>query len=564
MDRRFQRNLYYRELPESPIENSIDIYSYLSGLAVEGQLKVRDHNLLLPTLPRSKLLLLLDITGPLLTELVLNLEVTTYIPLDQIIGLCPNILNLKLESLSGTLDQNQYQEYRYTQLPYCLPLQSLALCYVLVDPDTLLRVLESSPKLEELRLIKPVPYSRPVTGITNQFRWHFDDSFLREVARCCPKLKVAHISDDRTLSGPDYRGSELSFSKLLSFFPMIRHWGLPSIDLNSAMFVSMRNHTNTVTSLEILGAKSFENATTNHLHEFLCNSPQLLHLKAPYVEFPVHYFDLEGTLDWIAWNHEEHQRYNRLNRFSRLKLPYSSISTMPTSNDVLSSSLRRKIWACRNLKTLHLSFFGRCLLKVSREGRARVIFGYISRVCPRLQDLAIRKEMYFSLEAGLCLLTRLQELRSLKISATWDSWDVIGNVDWIPRDMSQSLRVEMASWTKLNTMESGTLYATSPFRSSTNAMDPRTMTEYVYSADDEHTDDHIIDGVDMRYLGRLKDLALYFRDRVFKNMPCWPHLEYIELHDLVKGYNDESRMINMAKTIQEHRPDIEVRCILNK
>ncbi|KAF9177620.1 hypothetical protein BGZ50_008540, partial [Haplosporangium sp. Z 11] len=52
----------------------------------------------------------------------------------------------------------------------------------------------------------------------------------------------------------------------------------------------------------------------------------------------------------------------------------------------------------------------------AHPGFTRVLFGYISRVCPHLQDLQINApRIAVSLEGGLCLLARLVNLESLSI-----------------------------------------------------------------------------------------------------------------------------------------------------
>ncbi|KAF9299491.1 hypothetical protein BGZ88_006531 [Linnemannia elongata] len=70
---------------------------------------------------------------------------------------------------------------------------------------------------------------------------------------------------------------------------------------------------------------------------------------------------------------------------------------------------RRAVWACRNLRTLHISIMEQDDKDCARYESSLVIFGYLSLVCPRLEELSIRSEwMALDDESGLCLLGRLK------------------------------------------------------------------------------------------------------------------------------------------------------------
>ncbi|KAF9202727.1 hypothetical protein BGZ49_007145 [Haplosporangium sp. Z 27] len=115
-------------------------------------------------------------------------------------------------------------------------------------------------------------------------------------------------------------------------------------------------------------------------------------------------------------------------------------------------------------------------------------------------------------------------------------------------------------------LEQKRFYATSAFRTSANAYDPFTMEKFVHISGDTGTDDHMIDGVDMRYLGRLEDIAVYFQDRTSNNIPCWPYLEMIELDGMppMSPKFDKRglrKMQNVQKVIKAYRPDIVVKLV---
>ncbi|KAG9072976.1 hypothetical protein KI688_000757 [Linnemannia hyalina] len=162
---------------------------------------------------------------------------------------------------------------------------------------------------------------------------------------------------------------------------------------------------NTITTLHILGKCPI-------LHDYLCASPHLLHLMAPKSAitldaFDIHFRQTQGRPPpSAALRYQQQQQQQQQQQFPR-------------------------VWACRRLQTLHIAF----LPKKATASSSRLIFGYISRVCPRLQDLEIHGPEYLTLhedewpneeegsdgrlcvrlESGLCLLSRLEDLERLVV-----------------------------------------------------------------------------------------------------------------------------------------------------
>lgn len=126
------------------------------------------------------------------------------------------------------------------------------------------------------------------------------------------------------------------------------------------------------------------------LHQFLCESPHLLHLKASQSFCLVERMDLFGR--WM---------------------PLPDTERMPTVNQVSG-------WY-RQLQSLHIEFhnLGPSDRQLSPT-RCRVLFGYISRLCPNLRDLEIWEPenipgLFLELAGGLCLLTSLRLLENFCI-----------------------------------------------------------------------------------------------------------------------------------------------------
>lgn len=110
------------------------------------------------------------------------------------------------------------------------------------------------------------------------------------------------------------------------------------------------------------------------LHRFLCSSPHLLHFRAGGSE---------------------------------------ALLTLRVMRDLDDLGT---VWSCRNLRTLSMEMAEESNdLEMSRQ-----LFGYVSRVCPRLLELSLvfmfKNRQVHELESGLCLLTRIKSLQKLEFS----------------------------------------------------------------------------------------------------------------------------------------------------
>ncbi|KAH7059986.1 hypothetical protein BKA57DRAFT_530512 [Linnemannia elongata] len=113
-----------------------------------------------------------------------------------------------------------------------------------------------------------------------------------------------------------------------------------------------------------------------------------------------------------------------------MRLTSQALSRVNTNQQqhstTVSVAVRRPVWICRGLRTLHLEIHGRTL--ENNTVNSRIVFGYIAIVCPALEDLANCTKSYnaetrhshsvplsLHLDGGLCLLTRLRSLNSLTL-----------------------------------------------------------------------------------------------------------------------------------------------------
>ncbi|KAG0282162.1 hypothetical protein BGZ97_009122, partial [Linnemannia gamsii] len=145
----------------------------------------------------------------------------------------------------------------------------------------------------------------------------------------------------------------------------------------------------------------------SELVRYLTKSPQLLHLKAPKIAIPI------GKMD---------------------------VARVLPSNFADAGRTPPVIWVCRGLLTLHIGFHGGGQGTMAQEDCTRVVFGYIARVCPLLRDLQIdgwesprwTRPVYLRLKSGLCLLSKLKDLESLRIVPLLRTATFLeGNLDWM-------------------------------------------------------------------------------------------------------------------------------------
>ncbi|KAF9106376.1 hypothetical protein BGX29_009669 [Mortierella sp. GBA35] len=256
-----------------------------------------------------------------------------------------------------------------------------------------------TPKLTTLRLINLKPrcdyYYTDVT-----YNW----PQLRDHIRGIPmQLESFYYSDE---SSP-WSVSE-GINAALTVCPNTpTEWTLEIAKLRSPMIRSLQKLPNVVTVLDL----TFHFAGSGQLHDeglhaYLCSSPHLLHLRAPNTPLYLQQLDL-------------HHRWN--DRHSTLSASAAKLS--PPG-----------IWACRRLKTLefHLcAYTDSSATEQSHQAplRSRILFGYISRVCPDLRHLFIdtaahtgskkpaEHALSFLLKGGFCLLTQLTHLESLTVGA---------------------------------------------------------------------------------------------------------------------------------------------------
>ncbi|KAG0374409.1 hypothetical protein BGX24_010429 [Mortierella sp. AD032] len=306
-------------------------------------------------------------------------------------------------------------------------LVNLTIKWMSIDQLTLESIIDRCPRLVTLRLVElrqAVSQSEP-----------FDRARLFTlVSSACPFMSWFHLSFERQCMSreesiaytetfdPQPEGESIAAMKQrIQQKPASRRvLSILSNDIRPEthlqLFRSQVVHVNTITTLEIcLGNGLLLSRYVSHtLHDFLCSSPWLQHLIAPMIPYYAEYMDLEGLVDPISGSY--HPRQCRLG-----KQPMDLFRT------------RKRVWACRGLKTLRIQIESMETDHASEEN-SRIIFGYLAKVCPDLQELSIRRrQLNLNLAGGLCLLTRLRKLERLMI---WtETWTKLSKKDleWMAR-----------------------------------------------------------------------------------------------------------------------------------
>lgn len=436
-------------------------------------------------------------------------------------------------------------------LPKNLQLKRLHLKDVLIKESAIIAILESAPGLYELRVHGPVippptppiapsvtaqhgftlldvsstvpvgndnassPFTAAARGVDLRGEWLTCDrlAFFEDLGVLFPQLTSLHFT--RT----HHRYTDTMIRGILRAFPNASRWSLAwrdlpdgiLRDLNQCVEASSVRHiesiswapiqeplglyANHLTSLEILPMTDWTPRWGNALHEFLCESPLLEHLRAGSISYYIENLDLNGLLpgadDIISDSRADDNNYNHNNDVHH-DHDLASVSTHSTFErhyfDAPPSSKKTlKVWACRNLKTLHLEF-SRERPKTHPNGTrpvysytnaastsnrssstrsssssssstvmvplsdnsprlSRIVYGYISRFCPNLQDLLIRAyRLNMTLRGGFALLTRLRKLKRVAISQYDCHFNERDMLPWIMKRRQSLSGIQALQW----------------------------------------------------------------------------------------------------------------------
>ncbi|KAF9906067.1 hypothetical protein EC991_001075 [Linnemannia zychae] len=279
-------------------------------------------------------------------------------------------------------------------------LRSLILNSTNFKPEYLENLLAFTPRLNVLKLIG-MDWS-----FYQEYHWC---GFIGRLRSLSIALDTVFISDQFRTMPSQVQQQQLEIS------PVLSEWNLWPQYVSPSLLQELEHHTtNYLTSLELFVGSTHQSRANcslglttapTALHYVLTTSDKLVHLR---------------TLKTVVM--VEHMDIYRRAEFGQL-----APSRQP------SSPAAGSLWRCRRLHTLHLEIHGHSSTVVgSMALHGCIVFGYISRVFPVLEELKVwsgpecyfqtvngptlyYSAIYFELEGGLCLLGRLKHLQRLEV-----------------------------------------------------------------------------------------------------------------------------------------------------
>ncbi|KAF9278928.1 hypothetical protein BGZ88_000274 [Linnemannia elongata] len=363
---------------------------------------------------------------PSLTRLKIDHMAELAVDIRRILTMCPLLESLHLLTRNHVHLQGEWINKGEAPLLHRIPLRSLIIQHFYTSQSMIENILTMAPNLEGLQLVS-------ILQDSNGSRWDWK-RFSKHIQSLSLQLKRFHFSMFQEVL-PDDELHEAAFS----ICPHARDRTFSHYDLTPTVVRTLTELQFFLTSLEILPPPNYlchprgwsldehvmdSVQSGQPLHQFLCEGPSLRHLKTLKMAYLLDFMDIHRRLEMYTPRKEEGEG-------------------QPT---VALADVTPGIWICRDLTTLEVDVhFHR---KVTRRGAylPRTVYGYISRVCPRLQDLRITfpffclihlrtlngRENPYSLEAGMCLLSRLVYLERLRVyhyAVTCKVWEL----NWLCR-----------------------------------------------------------------------------------------------------------------------------------
>lgn len=491
---------------------------------------------------QRNLLPLLTIVGPSLERLVVDQVLHRPIALESVLALCPRLLHLSLAYpwpyLIMDIDSAPFDSEKPSlsssspQGSTTRALRSLVLRGVIVLKKALLRVICSCPDLRKLRL--SCFETIPVLPERRAIRPNNPLTFFEAIAESCPHLQSLQFSKAFEMEPRNRRYGIEYHHRIASLFPMAEEWTFEVNDLfkmqpyYSQPFLGpgFANMTTLVIESPLLESEFPAKWLNTFLVSPESSAHKLLHLRVTGLAFSIWWWDLE--------------------------LRQGHTKAIAKKKAIQNEFFCADIWRCRSLKTLHVRLQDKDEM-VLQKTSMRIMCGYVSKVFPELEDLVLEKRFVkFDEDSGLCLLTRLSRLKRLAVVGLLfgnigDAW-----VDWLAKDWARTSRTKKQiqnEWRLVRSRQAEDTVARVPFRTGEGLKPGESAREYV------------IDGIDMRYVGQVRDIVEVVKERLADGGMCWPQMEYLRLQS-GKGERQRSEsLVRVQSTVRELRPEIEFELI---
>ncbi|KAG0293780.1 hypothetical protein BGZ96_002298 [Linnemannia gamsii] len=458
-----------------------------------------------------------------LTHLKLQWRKTSTFHMDQLLFSCPLLENLHAESFEGLELPGPWVplaiQRKGVNQP-ALALQSLVLKNARLLQTSLEDLLPLTPHLHELRLTNLLQNEWLYWPFFSDVSYSWND-----LHRCLQH--IPHKLTSFHFSVQDHAMPDLDLKAIMfDICPQSTEWTFRAKDLTPTLTRYLSELPNIVTSLELYWPERAHSSPESGLHAYLCASPHLIHLKAPNIAIIFDHLDVHHRVD---------SYYSHL--YSRDHLPSSVSHANNKRNDDSTATAHSRVWKCRNLRTLHIAFHNHGLSLLTSPTHSRVLFGYISGVCPQLRDLEIHipEQMRWAhdhhfpnldmrLQGGFCLLTRLKHLESLRLGRVQQRmiFDPV-HLNWMVASghcakYREDRRKIAIGWDECLMMEA-------------RQMDRRTgraQTSYNSSKSLEGaTGDQL--GHDLKHLGLVLDVKEVVDEMDNANYRCWPVLQRVSI-----------------------------------
>ncbi|KAG0281221.1 hypothetical protein BGZ95_005826 [Linnemannia exigua] len=344
----------------------------LKSLTVSGPVNI--HLRIAPLLPYMASL----------TSLHLQSVSSTSYTIALLLESCPQLRVLDIHSGSSLHPRRLHVlEAGKTLGPY--KLHTLSLYKVCITQASIETTVASCSKLKSLSLIDLIDPPLPILESDITATTRIDKRrLITTIGESCPNLRHLHCSANQ---------GQRAMVSPMSLFTNLDSLGLPAQAICPELVTIIQEYTTVLTSLTIEGVSDNNAELSASLHQYLCTAAR--HLK----QLDASHVHLDDRL---------------LNLGATIHPPTAPAAISPTS-----VTPPDKIWACRNLISLNISFGTQEEAVRNLAESSRIIFGYISQVCPRLQHLKVsRNAIDCSLDGGLCLLSELDDLRTLEIKTT--------------------------------------------------------------------------------------------------------------------------------------------------
>ncbi|KAF9370025.1 hypothetical protein CPC16_004021 [Podila verticillata] len=382
---------------------------------------------------------------------------TEFSAISSIFQVCPQLTHLSfngngLNSCSAGIDMDAANKLNPAlNGPFPVPqLKALSITHPSLTVCQLLHLLETQSSLEVLELKDLSMRTFPPQDKTNHLanlQWLKDGilAYLRRYSASIQNLYVPVI--DLDVYGIDTIRAwteDIFGAELAQACPTVSTWRIMAppwqvMGGSPGHFPVLRGLTHdlnvvTILDLQCEGTTLWRQHSSN-LDNFLCHAHFLLHLRLPIMRGRPESMD-------VFHDRDIHMNCTKLETYLAQDASFTQ-TTRPR---------RRPVWACRSLKTLSIGFSGieviipsarvpgRVDEYIPRSDRyrashqARLFFGYLTRVCPDLEELVMVMNLTnLFLETGFCLLARLTKLRRLEIKLDWCSWPMAERIeiDWI-------------------------------------------------------------------------------------------------------------------------------------